>query len=232
MRDEIKNNKLQLLGRLFSGLMHELRNPLSVIKLNLDLLPSEEEKIDIEEMSEIAKNSKEALSIIENLISRTMEFVRGNEDEFEICTVNSIVKTSFEFMKHQAKKLGIKFRIDVNNANDKILANRSQMIQVMMNLISNSFDAIAENPEVILKSYSQEGNVFFEIIDNGDGIKKENLDKIFDEFYTTKENGVGIGLFVTKKILDNHNASLSVESSEGVGTKFRIKLKNAKEQTI
>ncbi len=232
MRNEIKNNKLQLLGRLFSGLMHEIRNPLSVIKLNLDLLPSGEEEFDLEEMDDIAKNSKEALSIIENLISRTMEFVRGNEDEFEICTVNSIVETSFEFMKHQARKLGIKFKIDVNNGDDKIVANRSQMVQVMMNLISNSFDAVNENPEVILKSYSEDGSVYFEIIDNGGGIKKENLNKIFDEFYTTKENGVGIGLFVTKKILDSHNASLSVESSEGVGTKFRIKLKNAKEKVL
>ena len=228
MSDEIKNNKLQLLGRLFSGLMHEIRNPLSVLKLNLDLLPSEHEEIDRLEMNEIAKNSKEALFIIESLISRTMEFVRGNEEKFEVCTVNSIVETSFEFMKHQARKLGINFKIEVQNGNDKIIANRSQMIQVIMNLISNSFDAVNENPEVILKSYSENGNVFFEIIDNGSGIKKENLSKIFNEFYTTKNNGVGIGLFVTKKILDNHNASITVDSEEGVGTKFRIKLKNAK----
>ncbi len=231
-KEEIKNNKLLLLGRLFTDLMHEVRNPISVMKINLELLEDGMKNGETSDFEEIISGGKEAVEIMERLIAQTMEFIRGNEDEFETCSVKSIVDTAYRFMVYQAKKTGIAFHKKLPNEDVSILGNKSQIIQVLLNLISNAFDAVGESAKVIVKAYYNDENVFIEVIDNGSGIQKEKQQKIFDKFFTTKKSGVGIGLAVTKEIIHKHNAEISFESEVNKGTKFVIKFKNAKELNL
>ncbi len=230
-KKEIRNNKLQLLGKLFTDLMHEIRNPITVLKINMDLLEQESDK-ENEEIGEILSSGKEAISVMEKLIAQTMEFIRGNEGELERCSLNEIVETACNFTRQQANKNGIKINKNLTEENPQIIANKSQIVQVILNLLSNSFDAVEKNPLINLKTYSRDGEIFLEVEDNGKGIGKDLQNKIFNKYFTTKTNGAGIGLAVSKEILERHNAEIYLESEPGKGTKFTIKFKNAKEENL
>ncbi len=230
-RDEIVNNRLELLGELFTDLMHEIRNPITVLKINCDLMSEEAEK-DNKEIDEIVKSGREALGAMEKLISQTLDFIRGDEGNLETCSINNIAETAYDFMKQRARKKGIKFEKVLTEKELKIIANKSQIVQVVLNLLTNSFDAVKENPHVYLKTYCEDGSVCLEIFDNGHGINEEVGRKIYDRFFTTKESGAGIGLAVSKKILDRHKAEIKFESKVGEGTKFLIKFNNAEEITL
>jgi signal transduction histidine kinase len=230
-KNEKRNNKHQLLGQLFSDLMHEIRNPLSVLKINLDLLKTSVNNKSIdsnEEINEIIQTGGEAIQIIENLIGQTLEFVREQEGQFEHCSINNIAKTVYAFTKTHAKKKGVALILDLAENDSQIVANKGQIVQVLLNLISNSFDAVNEDPKIIIKTKTNENSSVFEISDNGVGIEQKKMEKIFNKYYTTKQKGAGIGLAVSKEILDNHGAEISVESKVGEGTTFYIKFNNAK----
>jgi signal transduction histidine kinase len=229
-KNEIEKNKFQLLGRMFADLMHEVRNPLSVLRINFDLLENSDCEKD-KDFPEIVHNGKEAIAIIENIIAQTMDFVRGNgeDDSFEHCSVNLIAQQAYDFVKFQAKKKGIKLHKNLSEENVRIIANKNQMVQVLLNLLTNAFEAVQENAQVSLKTFVEGEYVYFEVADNGHGIQKEHEGKIFEKFFTTKESGVGIGLAVTKEILDKHNAEIFIESEVGKGAKFIVKFKYSKE---
>jgi len=230
-KDEIRNNKLRLLGSLFADLMHEIRNPLSVLKINYELLCEDKDSFSTENV-DVLENGKEAIEIIEELISQTMEFIRGNNERFEVCSVNQIAKTVFNFIKNRAKKEGVDFQLNLTENDASIVANKSQIIQVLLNILTNAFDAIGENPKVELKTFCNTNGVFIEINDNGKGMTQPEIEKIFDKYFTTKEKGSGIGLAVVKEILDKHDAEMNINSSPGKGTSFTIKFNNSKELRI
>ena len=214
-------NKLQILGKLAASLTHEIKNPLSVIKLNLEFLKMNVEKFD-QETIECIDSSLEAADMIDKLIYSTLEFSRRSKDEFNYYCINEIIQKSLQITKGNANKKNINFQLNLADKLSKIKVSESKILQVLINIISNSIEASGSNSKILINSFENNGKVNVEIIDEGLGISEEKKNIIFDDFYTSKDNGTGLGLSVCKTILEEHNADFELKNNSVKGTIFTI----------
>jgi len=230
----VHNAKLASLGVMSSGLAHELNNPLQFIMgfneslkavyEDYDQVPYEQVKDEIEE---IDKNCHR----MNNIIKHFREFSRQDDSNFKRTKINDVINKSFILFKEQLRLRNIEMKLNLSNQNPEVNGNHTRLEQVFTNLISNSRDAItSSSPEAggILQviSNTKEDSVLIEFIDNGPGIEKSNIDRIFDPFYTTKEvgKGTGLGLAISHGILQEHKGEINCVSTSDQGTTFQIKL--------
>lgn len=229
MVDNVHDNKLKILGKLAASLSHEIKNPLSVLKLNLDYLKMSSEKFD-NETNECIDASLEAADIINQLIHNTLEFSRKNKKGFEECNINEIINKAISITKGNANKRNISLEVNMDKNIDNIFVNETNILQVLVNIISNGLEASYNNSKIVINSFSENNKVCVDIIDEGTGISDEDRTKVFDEFYTQKESGTGLGLSVCKTILSEHGATYSLNNNPGKGTRFRIEFKSNGEE--
>jgi len=241
----IQAEKMEAIGRMASGVAHEVKNPLSVILqgvncLEMKLTPSQKENRDI--LQKIKNNVERADSIIKSLLdfSKLTELKLMPED------LNDIVESALGLLYHRVKFEKIKVVRELGHDLPKISADKRKMEQVFVNILLNAIQAMPNGGNLILRSYTmrlQDANsepvrntagyfdvgqraVIAEIEDAGVGISEEDLSKIFEPFFTTKEpqEGTGLGLSVTRNIVDIHKGYLSVESEKNKGTKVSVYL--------
>ena len=224
MTDNVHNNKLQILGKLAASLTHEIKNPLSVLKLNLDYLKMSKEKYD-EETNECIDASLEAADIINQLIHNTLEFSRKDKDEYEPANINQIIRKAINITKGNANKKNVAIEINLDESINDINVNETNILQVMVNIISNGIEASSQNSKICINSLQENGHIFTEVIDEGIGINDDEKDKIFEDFYTNKEGGTGLGLAVCKTILEQHEAEYDFVNNSDKGASFKIKFK-------
>ncbi len=219
---KIQENKLQLLGKLTASLIHEIRNPLSAIKLTFDFLKLIETSLP-EEAIESVELSKEALNRIQYLIDNVLTFSRKNAKYQDNCSLNEISRTAVNLIKSSAKKKNIKIELELDNTLPNGCFDKNKILQVFINLITNALESCSQGGKVKIKTRGDDPDyIIWEVIDNGEGINEEIKEKIFQDFYTSKENGTGLGLSVCKMLLQPYQAKLDFISTEGVGTKFLI----------
>ncbi|MGE5431766.1 MAG: two-component system sensor histidine kinase NtrB [Syntrophomonadaceae bacterium] len=224
MQNEIQDNKLQILGKLAASLAHEIRNPLSAIKLNLDFVS----------MSEISPEVKESIAAcmeaakrIQTIVETTLDFSRSSLSDCYPQSLNEVVTLAIEIMSARAKILNIDVITSLDPELPSVYFNKNKVLQVVLNLMTNGFEAIEKNGTVELKTYREtlDGNNFItlEVQDTGKGISEENKEKIFNDFYTNKKEGTGLGLSVCRSILDEFGASISFDSRLGEGSRFYVR---------
>ncbi len=221
--DTVQDDKLKLLGKLSASLVHDLRNPLSVIKLNLDYLKMVENELPAE-ANESIDVCLDALERIQYLIEDILTFTRKNFNGKKACSINGITKSAFDIMRINAERKNIKMELELDPSETIGYYDKSKLLQVFINLITNAIESCDKNGEIKIKTY-MEGTDFliWEIRDNGIGIMEEDKEKVFQDFYTSKEKGTGLGLSVCKMLLEESNAILDFESTYGAGTRFFIK---------
>ncbi len=223
---EIQNNKLHLLGKLTASLIHEIRNPLSVIKLNLDLIKMDEEISD--EVLESVVDSQAATSRIEYMADNLLSFARVVSHGKEHFLINQLSSDAIELLSVKANKYGVSITTKYSENLPQVFADKNKILQIFLNLITNAIESCEENlGENILISIKilEENNsakIIWSIADDGIGISEGNKIKIFEDFYTSKENGTGLGLSVCKSLSLEQSAQIDFESELGVGTTFKI----------
>lgn len=213
---EEKEKYLLFWGKTSGFIVHELKNPLATIKNCLFLLKeikNESKKKDYLEMLE------KAVENINQTINTFLKISAGEREEREIVDAKDLVKKVITEMNIPSH---IKIEDSLNNI--KILGNSNQLRYIIKNIIKNSVESIKENG-LIKISYKEENNkVKIIFSDNGCGIKKKDLKKIFDPLYTTKEKGMGLGLSLIKHLLELNNGKIEISSKEGKGTDVIITL--------
>jgi len=224
IHDDIQNNKLQILGKLAASLAHEIRNPLSAIKLHLEFIKMSDTS---DEVKDSINSCIQAAERIQDLVESTLDFSRASLNDSSSQSVNEVVMLAVEVMQAKAKILNINLETNLQKDIPLIYFNKNKILQVLLNLITNAFEAIEKNGIVKIKTYLQNlsGKDFItvEIEDNGSGISDEDKEKIFHDFYTKKSFGTGLGLSVCKMILNEYNAEIDFESKVGKGTKFFVR---------
>ncbi len=226
LEKDIQKNKLLLLGKLFATLTHEIRNPLSVLKINLELLEVPETEEEKNEFLESISTSKEAVSRIETLVAQTIDFLRSGDDEQTNVFLNEVSENAYRFLSHRAQKEEIKFYTEYEEDVPAVFANKNEILQIVINLVNNAMDAVEKGGFVKIKTYSEGEEVVLEVEDNGIGIKEEKQSKVFDAYFTTKKKGTGLGLSVCNEIARKYNAKLDFSSKYGVGTRFFVRFRN------
>lgn len=217
------SDKLALIGQIAAGIAHEIGTPLNVISGNAEYIMMEmgEDNPYKEELETIISQAER----IANLIKQLLEFARPRKPNYTKVDVNRELLHVVELLKHQFEKANIKLNLNLSENIPTIYADCSQIHQVFLNIIVNAIHAINENGLIEIETFSRDGYVNIKFKDNGIGILPEHLDRIFEPFFTTKEagKGTGLGLAVSKRIVDEHNGKIEVESTPGVGTTFTIK---------
>jgi signal transduction histidine kinase len=224
IEDRIQDNKLQLLGKLTASLIHEIRNPLSAIKLNLDYLKMLESELSAEVNGSI-NDSAEAVERIQYLIESLLSFSRKKSSDIIVADVNEITESAVSILKGEIQKKNIELKLNLLPSLPPVIFDSNKLLQVFLNLITNAMEACADRGTVIINSKCCDNNglnVIWEVADNGTGISEENKKKIFQEFYTSKIHGTGLGLSVCKMLVEEHHANINFESELGKGTKFKI----------
>lgn len=224
--DELQNNKLQILGKLAATLVHEIRNPLSAVKLNLDFIKLSSGELP-SEINQSVNSCLEAAYRMQSLVENLLGFSRKATNCDERNSLNSVADIAVSIMQNNAKIYNIRIEKKFDYELEDLVFDKNKILQVILNLITNALEASSPGCIIKVKTYSEktgaDSRYVLEVEDNGAGIKEEDKHKIFGDFYTGKQNGTGLGLSVCKMILEEYRALLSFESSFGVGTRFFVK---------
>jgi len=218
-----QQEKLAAVGQLAAGIAHEIRNPLASISGSVQLLlsnPGEQSEENLKLMRIVDKE----IDRLNGLITEFLEYVRPEKKASVPVQLNNLVREVLDSLQFNNKlRKDIEQKIELRARCD-ILGNRDKLKQALLNFIINAYQAMEKTEQACLEvsSYDQGSLVVLVIRDNGCGIKKENLHRIFEPFHTTKPQGTGLGLAVTHKILQAHDARILVDSVVGEGTRFII----------
>lgn len=220
----LQSEKLAAMGRLTSQIAHELNNPLYGIMNTLELL-----KTEVSPQSKRRKILEMALSETERLtglLRKMLSFSKPDEEEKQPVDVNTIIDEILLLVKKQLQENSVKTSISYAPDLAEVFASKNQLRQVFLNMISNARDAMPEGGTLSVKTMQNEDTITIEISDTGVGIREENIHKIFDSFFTTKESvkGVGLGLSVCYGFIKEHGGDIKVSSRKGEGSTFTITL--------
>lgn len=222
-KDEIFYNRLSILGKLAASLIHEIRSPLSVIKMNLDYLSMNDSNWN-EDTIESINSCKEAVNRMSFIVTNFSSFAKKIPKNDELISINDVTLVAVKVAQIEARMQGIKIETDLQSDIPSIKICKDKLLQVFLNLIYNAIESKSKDNLILIRTYVESNKtLIWEIKDSGVGIEESAKEKIFSEFYTNKEKGTGIGLSVCKAILTEYNAKIDFESEVNVGTKFFIK---------
>ncbi|HKR05751.1 MAG TPA: PAS domain S-box protein [Bacteroidia bacterium] len=214
--------KLAVTGRVARTLAHEVRNPLTNINLSVEQLEEDIKAREYQTYFEIIKrNSKR----INDLITELMENSKPTEIKSSKIPVHTIIDKTISLAKDRAALRNIKIETEFIGDHELIQGDESKLTMAFLNIITNAIEAVEDNKGVIkILTHCKDKKCLIEIEDNGCGICKDDLAKIFEPYFTGKSNGMGLGLATTHNIIRTHKGYIDVESEEGKGTKFSINL--------
>jgi signal transduction histidine kinase len=212
------SERLARLGGLFSGVAHQIRNPLNAITLELELLSQDARAA--RPVEDRVHAVREEMSRIDLVIEALLRFMRPGQLKIERVAVNDLIR---EVAKGVNDPL-IEVRCDLDPAAALVKADRAVLMEALRNIVQNAIDAMPKGGALTMASALVDGFVELAISDTGQGIAPEHLDNIFQLYFTTKEDGNGVGLPLALRAVDLHGGTLDVESKVNLGTSVRIRL--------
>ena len=216
-----RSDRLAVVGGLAAGLAHEIRNPLASMCGSIEALGASP-RLDGQERKLMGVVRSEA-ERLESLVRDFLSFARPASPAFENVPGARAIEETVDLFKSRADAQGLDVQV---SADDSLVlrADARQFRQVLWNLLGNAADATQKGGKVEVKLGRQGAHALLEISDSGDGIAQQDLGRIFDPFYTTKERGTGLGLAIVHRIVEAHGGELSVKSEQGRGSTFRVAL--------
>ena len=220
----IRSEKLATIGHLAAGLAHEINNPLQPIRILLDdmledleagLLPDAEDVVRIQE----------SITRITRTVGQLLGFARRDREDSAFSRVDpgEILSDVIRLNRKLYKQKGFNLEVDLPQL-PAICGNRDQLEQVFMNLLLNAWSAMSQGDSLTLEAMKWKGSVEIRIRDSGKGIPPEHIKEIFEPYFTTRENGRGLGLFISYSIIQNHRGTIEVQSTVGKGSTFTVRL--------
>jgi signal transduction histidine kinase len=217
-----QNEKLSALGLLAAEIAHEIRNPLTVMKM---LFHSLGLRFDVgDARATDAAVIHEKMEQLDKIVERLLRFARTSEPEFQRANLNAIIEDVLLLVRHKLGQQGIELRKKLAEPLAEVPCDPTQIEQVLLNLILNAAQAMPQGGTLTLTTGSDNDRVSFTVGDTGQGMTAEQQSKLFQPFLTTKPSGTGIGLAIVRKIVDTHRGRVEVRSRPGKGTQFRVAL--------
>ena len=215
--------RLAALGQLTAGLAHELRNPLGTMKTSAQLLSKQVSKENALAL-EMAGFITSEVDRTNSLITRFLDFARPQHLKLETADITTLLDTAIARFEREQKNIGTSVTIFKNYSPDvpPVRFDAELMERVIANLLVNAAQASPPGGIVTVKTLSDYNEVEVAVIDRGSGIDPKNIENIFNPFFTTNTDGIGFGLAIISKILDEHGGRITVESALGEGSVFRV----------
>ncbi|HYO91365.1 MAG TPA: ATP-binding protein, partial [Pyrinomonadaceae bacterium] len=217
-----ESEKLAAIGRLAASIAHEVNNPLEAIKNSLYLLQTSKDDASTSRFLDVARKETERVS---HIIRQMLGFARRS-GEAEWINVNQLLEETLVLVEKKLKQSGVLVVRKLDENLPRVRARADQLRQVFLNLILNAQQAIEGRGEITLRTsantHALQPSISVEIIDTGHGISEEELQRIFEPFFSTRKKGTGLGLWVTQDIVRQHGGRIEVTSIKGKGTTFNV----------
>ncbi len=219
----LRSRKLASIGTLASGVAHELNNPLNNIYISAQILEKEAGNTGSPQVKEIVEDIVGQTIRVKRIVGDLLEFARGREPRREKIELDDVLRRAYKLAAVTAETGEMEFSLD-DPAGVVVNADPEQMERVFINLFTNAIDAMSRRGKLKVTVREGDGGVGITVSDNGKGMSREAVEKVFEPFYTTKDKGTGLGLAIVFNIVTRHGGAIKVESREGQGTSFNITL--------
>lgn len=224
-RDESRTEHLARLGELLAGFAHEVRNPLSTIGLNLQLI--REDLGDTDDPRD--RRTRKRLTVVEaevrrlqDILEEFLRFARMPDLNPSTVELDTLLQAVVDFSEPELRDRGISLRcypgVDVGAAE----LDAGQVRAALVNLVRNAADACSSGDEIIVASRREGDTVFVQVIDTGSGMTPEVLSRLFQPYFSTKKAGTGLGLPIVRRTVELHGGHVEVSSEVGRGTQFTL----------
>lgn len=226
-----RSERLAALGQLTAGLAHELRNPLGTIRGSAEMLTKTLSN-DNETGLELAGYITSEVDRTNSLITRFLQFARPVRLQTRKTDVTRLIDDAIRQLERHNPPLPVSIHRNYDVDTPPIAADRELLGSVVYNLLLNAAQATPPGGTVTVKTRPHGSTVEIAVIDRGGGIATQDLESIFNPFFTTRSEGVGLGLAIVSKIVDEHAGHIAVESREGEGSTFRVFLPTAQSEPL
>ncbi|MCO6457923.1 MAG: sensor histidine kinase [Pirellulaceae bacterium] len=223
--NERLRNQYTELAQLAGSLAHEIKNPLSVIRMNMDLLA--EDFADAETPRERRALGKIALvheqcGRLENLLNDFLRFARVSHLQLLPGSLNQQAERVLDLFEPQAREQEVEIIRYLDADLPSVLMDSESLQAALVNLVKNALEAMPGGGELMVRTYVARGCAALDLIDTGCGMDPQTAVRMFDTFFSTKQGGSGLGLPTTRKVIEAHGARMDVQSAVGRGTKFTL----------
>jgi PAS domain S-box-containing protein len=227
-RDLARTNRVSMMGELAASLAHEIKQPIAGVSLNAEAglrwirrQPPGLEKAE-QALSRIVDDAKRASSIVDR--NRSL-YSRGGP-QGEPLDLNGVIREMVVMLRDTASRQGVLIRSELDPALPTTTADRVQLQQVLMNLMLNGIEAMQDGSGelTVASQRTQEGQALVSVRDSGIGLSEDNLERIFEAFFTTKPKGTGMGLSISRRIIESHGGRLWATANTGQGATFQFTL--------
>ncbi len=228
--DLVRMEKIATLGQIATTVNHEIKTPLNVLYMNLQLLNKKIRKCNVED-EDMKKSMLDITSLINNEIIRINEIIeefvkyaRFPAPDIKENDFNKIVKDIAEMVSQNAEDANVSIEVSLDDSLGLVMVDDKKITQALLNLCMNAIQAMPEGGTLTLETRREERDLVLTVSDTGVGIPQEDLKRIFDPFFTKKKGGMGFGLAIVQRIIEDHRGRIESQSEEGKGTTFTIRL--------
>ena len=216
--EELRAGAAKAVCDLAAGVAHEIGNPLNALALNIQMLerdPSDREAIAI---------CKSQIKRLDGIIRDFLSALRPSKPDLSPGSLADPLKDCLSTLRAQFEDRRIHVTLDVPSTMPAVAIDRGQMVQVFFNILKNALEAMKDGGTISMSISSDDDTVSVRIADSGEGMSPERLAHLFEPYRTTKEHGTGLGMMISKRIVDDHGGTIAVESEPGQGTVFTVRL--------
>lgn len=215
--------KMHALGQLSAGIAHEMRNPLTSVKTFVELLPQKYDQPDFRK--EIVQHVPAEIDRLNQTIEDLLDYSRPKAPKKQLFSAKPWLDSILALFRPTLRQERIDLHVDVQE-NLSIYADEQQIKQVIVNMILNAIDALKHSHEkqLTVQMFQEENWTKINITDSGTGMNKKQIDKIYEPFFTTKDDGVGLGLTISFQFVRENGGDVFIDSTPGIGTTFVVSL--------
>ncbi len=217
-----RRERLAALGEMAAGLAHEIRNPLGGIALYASMLEGQLGKLP--KAQSAASKISQGVRELDRLVCEILDFAQEQSLERQTCLLEDVIAGLKDSLRPWADEHGGGVVIEESAASIEVYCDPTRLKRVLLNLMMNGVQAAGEGGLVRLSARRREDGVEIAIVDNGPGIPAENMDRIFNPFFTTRSTGTGLGLAIVHSIVEAHGGTIRVSNREEGGAQFMIRL--------
>jgi PAS domain S-box-containing protein len=228
--ETIESERFSALTLLAAGVAHEIGNPLNSLDIHLQLMQRRIKKLPAKSRKELEDSvniTRQEVGRLDHIITQFLRAIRPQSLSLKPSNLNAIVEESLAFLAAETRDRDILVEADLAPHLPVLELDHDQIKQALYNVIRNAFQAMKSGGILRERTWAEETHICVSFTDTGGGISPENISRVFEPYFTTKESGSGLGLLIVRRIVRAHGGELAIESSQGRGLSLTIRLPRA-----
>ena len=226
MEERLESERIDSIVRLAAGVAHELGNPLNSLTIHLQLIERKLKKLtkqpDATKLTESLQVCQGEVERLDGIITHFLKAIRPQKLELNELDLLGLVEDVLRVQEAELSNRKLEVKVEVSDDLPIILGDRDQIKQAFFNLIKNAMEAMQPSGSLRILARCDDDYVYLQFVDNGSGISEEDLSKVFQAYYTTKEEGHGLGMMIVERIMREHGGHINIESRKEAGTAITL----------